>query len=114
MTDPSTAGSYTRPDGDPPRLGSDLPLGKTPAGQKSRRTAAGSCSSTGPQLDEQELDAIGAAEERPAGLCGTVRPGTLGYQQCWRLPPGHRPPHISQDQQAWISSHDTDDRSGTN
>ncbi|GAA4491991.1 hypothetical protein [Microbacterium panaciterrae] len=112
MTDPSIAGSYTRPVGDPHDWAATCRW--EDAGRPEiEKDGSWFVLVDRPQLDEQELDAIGAAEEQPAGLCGTVRPGTLGYQQCWRRP-GHRPPHISQDQQAWISSHDTDDHSGTN
>lgn len=32
--------------------------------------------------------------------CGTVRPGTLGYQRCV-LPDGHDGPHKSQDSQRY-------------
>lgn len=35
------------------------------------------------------------------GVCGRVRPGTLGYQRCWRIAE-HEGPHVSQDRGAWV------------
>lgn len=33
-------------------------------------------------------------------LCASIRPGTLGYQKCWK-PEGHGGPHKSQDFREW-------------
>lgn len=37
--------------------------------------------------------------------CGEVRPGTLGYQRCWR-PRGHTGDHRAQDRGQWCGACD--------
>lgn len=54
-----------------------------------------------PVIADVEYDALEAGE-RP---CGTTRPGTLGYQRCWRVS-SHDGPHVSQDREAWTESTD--------
>ncbi len=58
-----------------------------------------------PTITEAEYDALDDGE-RP---CGVTRPGTLGYQRCWRVQ-GHAPPHLAQDGEAWTVP--TDSESG--
>lgn len=50
-----------------------------------------------PRISDAEYDAL----EAGAAVCVEVRPGTLGYQLCWRID-DHPGPHVSQDGRAWL------------
>lgn len=56
-----------------------------------------------PNILGDEWTALDNAEYsgKIGAVCGTVRPGTLGYQQCWRIAE-HDDAHISQDRIAWL------------
>lgn len=54
-----------------------------------------------PAITPEESEAIAANETTPGGICNRVRPGTLGYQQCWRITGHADAAHISQDGAAW-------------
>lgn len=55
-----------------------------------------------PTITPEESAAIDANETTPGGICNQVRPGTLGYQQCWRIDGHNDGIHLSQDGTAWI------------
>lgn len=107
MTEPEISDGYTRPVGDPHDWAATCRWEDAGRPQL-EKDGSWLVLVDRPKLDDAELTAIGIAEDKPGGLCGMIRPGTLGYQRCWRIRE-HRLPHISQDQQAWISSHDAVD-----
>ena len=53
-----------------------------------------------PAIPDHEYDALQALGDALGGRCGEVRPGTLGYQRCWRID-GHPGDHVSQDSRSW-------------
>lgn len=57
-----------------------------------------------PEITDQESEAISANETTPGGICNSTRPGTLGYQQCWRIKGHDDGIHLSQDGTAWTNT----------
>lgn len=55
-----------------------------------------------PAISDAEYAQLDAVATIPGALCGAIRPGTLGYQQCWRIA-SHEGAHVSQDDQAWMT-----------